>query len=451
MSDPVTNVEIEDVLSSIRRLVADDARPKAAPEAARGKPERLLLTPAQRVPDDLPKPAEPRSRPASRPAAEVPASQPQASASSDSAAFPFRPHREGRPALERRESLTPASDASDAGKTGPAAAARRLTLGLAASDDEFEEIYDDTGDAPSFDASTLLGKLVEEELARALASPATEPTSEPASEPAQTAATEPEPAEPETDALLSRIAEIAAPEQQAAPRGQAHEAFDDGIPTADVPLPEPELPEMVLPEPEASPEVEPDGGLAGKIAALEAMIARHKGLDSPVADEAVAPEPAAEITLEPSAGLPEEPASSEEPPRAAFVHRPQRPLEWQDHVVEEPQDIAPEQPEWAQAAAFEEVAPEGKPEALVLEGPVWKGAPRSEIPDMPGLPDVAAAESSDALPAPVELFDEDMLRELVSELIRQELQGALGERITRNVRKMVRREIHRMVTSEHFD
>ena len=44
-----------------------------------------------------------------------------------------------------------------------------------------------------------------------------------------------------------------------------------------------------------------------------------------------------------------------------------------------------------------------------------------------------------------------MLRDLVTEIIREELQGALGERITRNVRKMVRREIHRMVTSEHFD
>lgn len=87
----------------------------------------------------------------------------------------------------------------------------------------------------------------------------------------------------------------------------------------------------------------------------------------------------------------------------------------------------------------------------MLEGPVWKGAARSDSLETPGLPDVAATESGDALPAAVELFDEEMLRDLVSEMIRQELQGALGERITRNVRKMVRREIHRMVTSEHFD
>lgn len=45
-------------------------------------------------------------------------------------------------------------------------------------------------------------------------------------------------------------------------------------------------------------------------------------------------------------------------------------------------------------------------------------------------------------------IDEEMLRDLVSEIVRQELQGALGERITRNVRKLVRREIHRALTAQ---
>jgi len=43
------------------------------------------------------------------------------------------------------------------------------------------------------------------------------------------------------------------------------------------------------------------------------------------------------------------------------------------------------------------------------------------------------------------------LRELVTEIVRQELQGALGERITRNVRKLVRREIHRALTSQELE
>jgi len=57
MSDPVTNVEIEDVLSSIRKLVSEDSRPAAS--SAR-KPERLgrlVLTPDQRVPDEASEPA----------------------------------------------------------------------------------------------------------------------------------------------------------------------------------------------------------------------------------------------------------------------------------------------------------------------------------------------------------------------------------------------------------
>ncbi|WP_208350916.1 hypothetical protein [Pseudaestuariivita rosea] len=48
-------------------------------------------------------------------------------------------------------------------------------------------------------------------------------------------------------------------------------------------------------------------------------------------------------------------------------------------------------------------------------------------------------------------FDEDALRDLVAELVRQELQGELGERITRNVRKLVRREIHRALASQELN
>lgn len=48
-------------------------------------------------------------------------------------------------------------------------------------------------------------------------------------------------------------------------------------------------------------------------------------------------------------------------------------------------------------------------------------------------------------------LDEEALRALVSELVRQELQGTLGARITRNVRKLVRREIHRVLDSKDFE
>ncbi|MGB3280605.1 MAG: hypothetical protein WBA92_15560 [Pseudorhodobacter sp.] len=48
-------------------------------------------------------------------------------------------------------------------------------------------------------------------------------------------------------------------------------------------------------------------------------------------------------------------------------------------------------------------------------------------------------------------FDETVLRDLVRDLIREELSGTLGERITRNVRKLVRAEINRALTARDFD
>ena len=49
------------------------------------------------------------------------------------------------------------------------------------------------------------------------------------------------------------------------------------------------------------------------------------------------------------------------------------------------------------------------------------------------------------------VLDEDMLRALVAEIVREELQGKLGERITRNVRKLVRREILRALASQDME
>lgn len=49
------------------------------------------------------------------------------------------------------------------------------------------------------------------------------------------------------------------------------------------------------------------------------------------------------------------------------------------------------------------------------------------------------------------VMDENALRELIGKLVREELQGELGERISRNVRKLVRREIHRAMASIDLD
>lgn len=87
-----------------------------------------------------------------------------------------------------------------------------------------------------------------------------------------------------------------------------------------------------------------------------------------------------------------------------------------------------------------------------------KGAPMvDDVDDDPS--DIEEEQDAPAAAAPIgsafgvddQLMDEEALRDLVSEIVRAELQGALGERITRNVRKLVRREIHRALTAQDME
>lgn len=74
------------------------------------------------------------------------------------------------------------------------------------------------------------------------------------------------------------------------------------------------------------------------------------------------------------------------------------------------------------------------------------------------VPELAAAPAPQADPvmsgadlAEVPPAAEAALRDLVRDLIREELQGTLGERITRNVRKLVRAEIARAMSMRDLD
>lgn len=65
-------------------------------------------------------------------------------------------------------------------------------------------------------------------------------------------------------------------------------------------------------------------------------------------------------------------------------------------------------------------------------------------------PDPEQPQTAVATPQATPLMDPDMLRDMVGQMIREELQGEMGERITRNVRKLVRREINRVISSQDF-
>ena len=74
-------------------------------------------------------------------------------------------------------------------------------------------------------------------------------------------------------------------------------------------------------------------------------------------------------------------------------------------------------------------------------------APVATIPDAP-----LAEAGMPALAGSMELtLEEDALRDIVGEILRDELRGVLGEQITRNVRLLVRREIQRILAGREFD
>ena len=86
---------------------------------------------------------------------------------------------------------------------------------------------------------------------------------------------------------------------------------------------------------------------------------------------------------------------------------------------------------------------------------IWDDADPMETVDDDAVPvadTVADFEPQDGFSQSVDdILDEEVLRDIVSDIVREELQGALGERITRNVRKLVRREIHRALAAQDLE
>ena len=114
-------------------------------------------------------------------------------------------------------------------------------------------------------------------------------------------------------------------------------------------------------------------------------------------------------------------------------------------------DDAGEEPP-LRAVAAEDWQPEA--EAAADPDPMdWQDAPHtlSSPARAPGAGEEAET-APDLLEEPGEdVLDEDALRDLIRDIIREELQGVLGERITRNVRKLVRSEINRALAAKAFE
>ncbi|MDE4274290.1 hypothetical protein PXK58_08190 [Phaeobacter gallaeciensis] len=352
MSEPVTQAEIEDVLSSIRRLVSEDDRKGAArvtgsaepasPEPAEPRSEkaatRLVLTPALRVSEAKPEAADPIDTAYAR---EVPPEVTDISASSI-------------PAVEVDTDLTSvATDETDAGAAGQAVEPAEETPAEEAQSTSDEDATDAAEDAPWKDPWATLY-------------------------------------------------------QAAGVTGV--EGFQDASDEVEAQS-EASLSDAMLEEIDPADRV---FAVVQKITELEAKVARS------------------EEQWEPD-------GRSSDPYAGTNVET----LQWQDHHDE---DLSSEEA----ADAHEEVVSWPDSDISSGAGDDAETAVEAETEDPArGIAEEAiTAETLDALTEEDSYLDEDSLRELVAEIVREELQGALGERITRNVRKLVRREIHRALAAQ---
>lgn len=65
-------------------------------------------------------------------------------------------------------------------------------------------------------------------------------------------------------------------------------------------------------------------------------------------------------------------------------------------------------------------------------------------------PAAPLSPDSDRVGADDLVLDEAALREIVGQCVREELRGALGERLTRSIRKLVRTEVSRALSEREF-
>ncbi|MEM6371905.1 MAG: hypothetical protein AAF727_03880 [Pseudomonadota bacterium] len=175
-----------------------------------------------------------------------------------------------------------------------------------------------------------------------------------------------------------------------------------------------------IPEPKATEQLSASQSLSDKIAALETLVGARRDQfepDQAGADAYAGTQPPAMAWEDVE---PEDIAVPHAPADAAPDDGDQRP------VTEPETDATPQvSSDVIEAAPVEDAVVDAEPDHIT--------------------------PASDMLGADDETLDEDALRELISDIVREELQGALGERITRNVRKLVRREIHRALTAQELE
>ncbi|MEX0280097.1 MAG: hypothetical protein AB3N13_02770 [Arenibacterium sp.] len=394
MSESAANVRIEDVLSSIKRLVTEEERGSEARKRP-GRPSeaqtRLVLTPALRVAAD-----------AEHTAVQEDTSEPFQLSSefvAPLASDEIRFHKDERP-------IDPDAPWSD-----PEVTLHEAAAAVAESREEA------TDEAEDFDTSAQQVALseVEDESRSIEASEAEAPASDAKSDDEELDTTESEEVAFEDlsdEELLSSSDEDLEPEAldwnedvDVAPMEDATEdiervddtSADEEEAAAAIPEPVEDVaataPSEYSEEAPTQPVDMRNATLSQKIQALEAAIAQTEDQWEPDGNAA----------------------------DTDYAARPVKTIPWEDTTAEDEAGAPPSVAEIVETETVTEVEAVAEVEA--------------------------AAEAEDE----TAVLDEETLRQLVSDIVREELQGALGERITRNVRKLVRREIHRALTAKDLE
>jgi hypothetical protein len=382
MSDPVTNAEVEDVLSSIRRLVSEDKRPLHPPRHE-PKADRLVLTPALRVAD--------------APATDASLNLDDHLATDETSAEIHDTHL-----FSRYESRQQADIAQQEEAQQPEAYSAMSTTVRRHEEDYSADPYgfDDESD-PDGEASSLLTTFPAVEVQEPIEEPKLRENT--VSLRSNVDQQQPPAAKPVTQAAVA-----AEETPEAAPELAQADPIDDQEQVQDAAEPPAAF------DVQSAVEASKSAALSAKIEALETAIGK-------IAD-----------SWEPDDAGEGDYAGSE--PQA---------MEWEDNEPEEgpaarlhfsPMDTEFSDEDERQSDAISDNAPD-----------------QQDIAPHPEQDENVSPQGAGLELADDELLDEEALRDLVSEIVRAELQGSLGERITRNVRKLVRREIHRALAARDLE
>ena len=423
MSKPVTNVEIEDVLSSIRRLVSSSDRVERPVETApEEEQDRLVLTPSLRVDDEaveeeIVSEEQEVEENTSR------SSEDTADATADVDEAEESPASDEEVLELVAQSSALEEDAEDADVTGTQEAATEETEGedgLLVLDDALEE---NSENSLQFDSD----ELSEEELSAEFA--AAEDEAEAKSHDADLDAELTDSVQELQKRAAKFEAVVAEREDQWDPDGTVE---DDNAGTRVGPLPWDDQEEAEAHDTASSPDDEVDLALAA------AVFRRSRTHDTS--------DPADDVSATKVEDAPSEDAAAEaddEGINLSDVDLDQVMAELVDATSDTTTDPADDAVE--PVSEDDEATAEAEPAAFAFRDQDGDQTLTGDDPE--------AADTDTQAPMAIEeaLLDEEALRDMVSDIVRQELQGALGERITRNVRKLVRREIHRALASQELE